>query len=106
MTTQGYLIIENNVVTNVVMWDGNLSTWTPPTGSIQVVQDTIPVLLWFAVYEEDPVTKKQVFVEWTLTQQPGIADVGYTWNGTQCVTNQPMPPDPTAQPVVEQKVQP
>tara|TARA_B100001094_G_scaffold319161_1_gene363620 strand:+ start:1922 stop:2341 length:420 start_codon:yes stop_codon:yes gene_type:complete len=31
-----YAIIENNIVTNIIEWDGNTTTWTPPTGSVQV----------------------------------------------------------------------
>tara|TARA_Y100000766_G_scaffold206374_1_gene178141 strand:- start:388 stop:801 length:414 start_codon:yes stop_codon:yes gene_type:complete len=31
-----YAIVEDNKVTNLIEWDGNTSTWTPPTGSTMV----------------------------------------------------------------------
>ncbi|WP_082716456.1 hypothetical protein [Burkholderia sp. BDU5] len=33
MTTTGYAIVENGVVTNVVVWDGNTESWQPPEGT-------------------------------------------------------------------------
>ena len=32
MTTQNYCIIENGVVTNVVVWDGDITGWQPAQG--------------------------------------------------------------------------
>jgi len=31
-----YAIVEDNKVTNIVEWDGNTETWTPPTGYTMV----------------------------------------------------------------------
>lgn len=31
-----YAIVEDNKVTNIVEWDGDTGTWTPPTGSTMV----------------------------------------------------------------------
>ncbi len=31
-----YAIVEDNKVTNIVEWDGDTDTWTPPTGSTMV----------------------------------------------------------------------
>tara|TARA_B100000945_G_scaffold139368_1_gene111555 strand:- start:269 stop:682 length:414 start_codon:yes stop_codon:yes gene_type:complete len=31
-----YAIVEDNKVTNLIEWDGNTGTWTPPTGSTMV----------------------------------------------------------------------
>ena len=39
-------MIQENTVTNVVVWDGNTNTWTPPADSIQLVQATTPALVW------------------------------------------------------------
>jgi hypothetical protein len=40
MTTQNYAIIENGVVSNVVIWDGNTEAWQPPSGcTVAVVQE-------------------------------------------------------------------
>ena len=32
-----YAIVENNKVTNIIEWDGDTGTWTPPTGSTMVL---------------------------------------------------------------------
>jgi hypothetical protein len=84
MTVQTYLIVENNVVTNNVLWDGNVNTWQPPTDSIQLVQATTPALIWQV--PEGQVTH-------VLTEFMGIGDIGFTWDGTALTTNQPKPAD-------------
>jgi hypothetical protein len=38
MTIKNYVIIENNLVTNVVVWDGDTTQWQPPQGSIALPQ--------------------------------------------------------------------
>jgi len=83
MTTQNYLIIENNVVTNVVFWDGNTQDWTPPSDSIQLIQATTPAMVWIGNDANPPV--------YTLTQIIGAGAIGFTWNGTVLTTNQPQP---------------
>lgn len=92
MTTQNYLIIENNVVTNLVVWDGNTQTWQPPTDSIQMVQATTPALIWQPVVVDGQIT------DFVLTEEMGVAAIGFTWNGTVCITNQPKPEIPTTLP--------
>lgn len=32
--TSRYAIVENGVVTNVILWDGDSSIWQPPAGAI------------------------------------------------------------------------
>ena len=83
MTTQNYLIIENNIVTNIVVWDGNSQTWQPPSDATMLVQDTIPTKVWGLVNEE-----------WVLIDSIGNADIGFTWDGTAVTTNQPKPAIP------------
>ena len=83
MTTQNYLIVENNVVTNNVMWDGNTQDWTPPAGSIQLVQSTTPAMLW-----------DWNGTAWALVELIGAGQIGFTWNGTVLTTNEPEPPTP------------
>ena len=94
MTTQNYLIIESNVVTNSVIWDGNPGSWQPPAGSIQVVDTTTPAMIWQPVYETDPTTQKEIIVDFVLGSQLGAGDIGFTWNGSVLTTNQPKPPVP------------
>ena len=90
--TQNYLIIESNVVTNIVLWDGDTSQWTPPQGSIALVQATTPAMIWQPVIVDNKIT------DWVLGEQVGAGDIGFTWDGTNCTTNQPKPTIPT-QPV-------
>jgi hypothetical protein len=88
MTTQNYLIIESNVVTNNVVWDGNPDTWQPPAGSIQIINATIPAMVW------DAVVVNEKIVDWVLIEVMGAGDIGFTWNGSVLTTNQPKPPVP------------
>jgi hypothetical protein len=88
MTTQNYLIIESNVVTNNVVWDGNPDTWQPPAGSIQIINATTPAMVW------DAVVVNEKIVDWVLVEVMGAGDIGFTWNGSVLTTNQPKPPVP------------
>jgi hypothetical protein len=88
MTTQNYLIIESNVVTNIVLWDGNPDTWQPPVDSIQLVQTITPALIWQPVLVDSKVT------DWVLEEQIGAGNIGFTWNGSVLTTNEPKPPVP------------
>lgn len=98
MTTQSYLIIESGVVTNIVMWDGNPETWTPPTGSIQIIKDTVTTKLW----ESFPQTiDGKTVIDWELVEKPVVAEVGYTWDGQYLITNDPKPEVIEAQPITQ-----
>jgi len=90
MTTQNYLIIENDAVTNCVEWDGNTQTWTPPANSIQLVQSITPALVWMPVKTGNQIT------DWVLEEVIGEGDIGFTWNTTTQVltTNEPKPAIP------------
>ena len=88
MTTQNYLIVEANVVTNNVVWDGNTQTWTPPADSIQLIQATTPAMVWEAVIVDGKIT------DYVLTEQMGAGSIGFTWDGTVCITNEPKPSIP------------
>lgn len=86
MTTQNYLIIENNVVTNNVVWDGNTETWQPPIDSVQVIDSTTPALVWILNADKS---------DWVLNEQMGAGDIGFTWDGSVLTTNEPKPPIPS-----------
>jgi hypothetical protein len=92
MTTQNYLMINQstNVVDNVCLWDGNPNTWQPPAGYLMKPQATTMALVW--VWDK-PID------DWVLSQQMGQAQIGFVWNGSECVTNEPKPPKPV-QPAV------
>jgi hypothetical protein len=88
MTTQNYLIIESNIVTNNVVWDGNPDTWQPPAGSIQMIDATTPAMIW------QPVLVNSKVIDFVLEEQLGAGDIGFTWNGSVLTTNEPKPPIP------------
>ena len=82
MTTQNYLMIQENVVTNVCVWDGDSDTWTPPADATMLVQLTTPAMVWGLNADK---------TDWVLTEVLGIGDIGFTWDGTVVITNQPKP---------------
>lgn len=82
---KNYLVIENNVVTNSVVWDGETS-WTPPNGSTVVPQDTTLAMVWVLVDDD-----------YELVNQIGQGQIGFTWDGTRCITDE-VKPKPIVQP--------
>jgi len=86
MTTQNYLVIENNVVTNTVVWDGDTNTWQPPTDATMLVQATTPAMVWELNNLLPPT--------YELVEVIGAGGIGFTWNGTVLTTNQPQPANP------------
>ena len=90
MTTKQYLMIPTatNVVENTCMWDGDVNTWQPPTDTLMLVQADTLAMVW------EPVIVDKVIVDWALIEQMGVSDIGFTWNGTVCTTNQPKPKIP------------
>ena len=83
--TQNYLIIEQNIVTNLVVWNGDTTQWAPPQGSLALVQATTPAMIWQLNAD------KTVYV---LTEQVGAGGIGFSWDGTNCITNEPQPEPP------------
>lgn len=88
-------MIQENVVTNVCLWDGDTNTWQPPQDATMLLQETTPAKIW----DWNPEEKDYVLVE-----SIGSGGIGFTWDGTFAVTNEPKPELPTPaenQPVVE-----
>lgn len=94
MTTQNYLMVNEsiNVVDNVCFWDGDPNTWQPPSGYLMLVQATTMAVVW--VFDK-------AIPDWVLSQQIGQGQIGFTWNGSECVTNEPKPVPQQQQPVTE-----
>lgn len=90
MTTQAYLQIENNVVINNVMWDGNTQDWQPPSDATMVITANTPAMIW----QLNP--DKTAYI---LVEVIGAGQIGFTWNGTVLTTNNPQPSIPV-QPMV------
>ena len=75
-------MVENDVVTNVCVWDGNSDTWTPPADATMLVQATTPAMVWGLNADK---------TDWVLTEVLGVGDIGFTWDGTVVITNQSKP---------------
>lgn len=93
MSQQDYLMVNQatNIVDNVCVWDGNTETWQPPPGYLMLVDSTTPALIW--VFDK-------TLEDWVLTPEMGAGCIGFSWNGSECVTNEPKPAKPI-QPLVE-----
>ena len=90
MTIKTYFIVENNIVTNRVVWDGDVNTWQPPEGSIQLVDSETLAKLWELDYEATP-------MDFVLKEYVGQGDIGFIWNGSFLMTPVEKPPMPKGQ---------
>ena len=77
---QNYLMIQENIVTNIVVWDGNSQTWQPPSDATMLVKDTTPTKVWSLVDSE-----------FVLINSIGDVDIGFIWDGSVATTNQTKP---------------
>jgi len=84
---QNYCIVNQatNICENIVLWDGNPDTWTPPPDYLMLVQATTSVMNW----EWDEQISDYVMVE-----QMGQGQIGFTWDGSVLTTNEPKPEGP------------
>jgi len=90
MTTQNYFVVQNDVVTNSVMWDGNPNTWEPPANATMLISADTQALIWQAVL----VDKKPI--DYVLVETLGAGQIGFTWSTTTQIltTNEPKPEIP------------
>lgn len=90
---QNYCMVNEatNICDNICVWDGNPDTWTPPPGYLMLVQADTMALVW--IWDA-------AINDWALAQAQGQGQIGYVWNGTELVTNEPKPA-PLSQPVTE-----
>jgi hypothetical protein len=82
MTTQNYLVVENNVVINNIVWNGDVNTWQPPLGATMLIQETTPAMVWDILMSGG---------EPYLAEVIGGGQIGFIWDGTVLMTNQPKP---------------
>lgn len=85
---QNYLIVTGNVVTNNVVWDGDTTKWAPPQGSIALIDATTIAKIW------QPIRVDKKITGWELVEEVGAGDIGFTWDGSILITNEPEPPVP------------
>jgi len=84
MNIQNYLLIDtNNVVENIVRWDGE-SEWVKPEGFITILKSTTPAKIWDLNKNVSPNV-------YELIEVMGSGDLGFTWDGTVLTTNHPQP---------------
>lgn len=85
MESKNYLEVKNNVVVNIIVWDGDTNIWTPPTDMTLLVQETTPAIVWVNTkfINESP--------NWVLQEVIGAGDIGFTWDGMRLTTNQSQP---------------
>ena len=88
MTDQNYLLIQENVVTNIVYWNGDVNTWHPPSDATMLVAATTPAMVW------EPVVVNSKITDYVLTEIAGLGNIGFTWNGSVVTTNEPKPKVP------------
>jgi hypothetical protein len=84
MIAQEYLQVENNVVTNNVMWDGDINTWQPPADALMLITANTPAIVWRL---DKTVTPN----DWILTEVMGAGSVGFEWDGKRVITNEAKP---------------
>jgi hypothetical protein len=89
MTTQNYCMVnqQTNICDNVCVWDGNPSTWTPPSEYLMLVQATTPSIVW---------SYNDATNVWSLVEVMGQGGAGFTWNGSVLTTSDPQPTPPVA----------
>lgn len=83
MENQNYCMVneQSEICENVVVWDGDTDTWTPPAGYLMLVQATTPAKNW---------TWDVALDDWVLSVT-GVGEIGFTWDGTYFTTDQPKP---------------
>lgn len=84
MSNQNYCEINNltNVCENIVVWDGNPESWTPPENCLMLLCEATPAKIWD--YDRDSKT-------WFLSVVVGAGNIEFTWDGQYLVTNQSQP---------------
>jgi hypothetical protein len=87
---QQYLMVNEstNIVENICIWDGNTNTWTPPANTLMLIQSTTPAMIWVLGTDK---------TNYVLGEVVGKGQIGFTWNGTVVITNEPQPA-PVSQP--------
>jgi hypothetical protein len=81
---QNYLMVNEstNVVDNTCVWNGDSSTWQPPSGYLMLVEATTPAIVW--VLNSDR-------TDYILQEEIGAGAIGFTWDGSVLTTNQSKP---------------
>ena len=73
-------MVQENVVTNILLWDGDVNSWNPPVDATMLIQATTPTKVWSLVDKE-----------FQLVESIGNAQIGFIYEGGFCNTNEPKP---------------
>lgn len=79
-------MIQENVVINVVVWNGDTSQWNPPNNVIMLSQETTPSQVW---------KLNETKTEYELKDTVGEAAIGFSYDGHFCITNLEKPEPPS-----------
>lgn len=82
MENQNYMIVQENVVTNIIIWNGDTSQWTPPSDATMLVQSSTPAKVWVA---------DEMLKDYVLQEHLGAGAINFTWDGSVLTTNEPKP---------------
>lgn len=93
MSVENYCMVnQSGACENIVLWDGNRESWTPPDGYLMLPQATTPAKNW--VLNTDTST-------WALAVT-GFGQIGFLWDGVYLVDASPSPqPEIVNQPTVQ-----
>lgn len=96
MTIENYCMVneQTNICENVTLWDGDPQNWTPPSGYLMFPQNTTPAKDWVF----NPATNT-----WELSVM-GVGQIGFMWDGTYLVTQEPIPQPTQTQPTESQPI--
>lgn len=84
---QNYLMINQStgVVENICLWNGDNDIWTPPANTLMLLAAETYATIWAYDSQQE---------DYVLSRQLGRSSIGFTWNGSECVTNEPKPDKP------------
>ena len=94
MTDKIYCMVnkDTNICDNVVVWNGDVQQWQPPSNYLMLIQENTLTKNWIWNRE---------LLEWqAFPDSVNDGGIGDTWDGTYLTP--PMPTEPPALPVVAQ----
>lgn len=99
MTNQNYCMVnlQTMLCENVVLWDGNRSSWNPAPEYLMLVQGETMAKVWTLISAQEG---------YVLAPVLGQGQIGFLWDGEFLITQEPPPqleelPIGENQPVVE-----
>ena len=82
MENKNYLIVQDNVVTNTVVWNGDVNQWAPPNDAVMLIAEETPALDWQVTSD---------LSDYSLVTVMGGGRIGFIWDGLTLKTPEPKP---------------